>query len=299
MPKHAFPAWKGFELAPHGSLLDQTVDLSGQMGFAYERSLDFYKDFHIHDRLMLVFPRGSCVMEIRSSKPTITYKIDSGTVLTVPADLVHDDEGKSSIYDTLALFPEASLIDSVISLQKIKQTDLEALNSKCLKIKRTAWLEQLVQEYFFRRVLSTGVNPDELKFFERQILSEVLRITVGKRQEKASDAVHRLQEKTNESAAGRALRHIESNLFSALPLEQIARQAGTSVSVLLRQFRKELKLTPYQYIKSRRLEEAMHLLKKGKTPIGQIATLVGYDNFGAFSEAFKQKYGKPPSTYTP
>ncbi|PYN71282.1 MAG: hypothetical protein DMD90_00135, partial [Candidatus Rokuibacteriota bacterium] len=36
------------------------------MGIAYERSVGFYKDAHTHDRPMLVMPRGSCVVKVRT-----------------------------------------------------------------------------------------------------------------------------------------------------------------------------------------------------------------------------------------
>jgi AraC-like DNA-binding protein len=82
-----------------------------------------------------------------------------------------------------------------------------------------------------------------------------------------------------------------------MEIAEIARHSGASTSTLLRKFRAETGTTPYSYIKNRRLEEALHLLKSGDQPISNIAILVGYENFGAFSEAFKQKYGKSPSAY--
>lgn len=53
--------------------------------------------------------------------------------------------------------------------------------------------------------------------------------------------------------------------------------------------------TTYAYIKDRRLEEALLLLKSKKYAVGEVAVLVGYENFGAFSDAFKVKFGKVPS----
>src|ERR1035437_3406576 len=97
--KTSFPQWKGFEKSPEGCLLEQTIDLDGEMGFAYERCCEYYKDFHTHDRLMFIFPRGSSSMEVRTKAPAATYKVDAFSVLLVPQDLVHDDEGTAAIYD--------------------------------------------------------------------------------------------------------------------------------------------------------------------------------------------------------
>ncbi|MBY0384953.1 helix-turn-helix transcriptional regulator, partial [bacterium] len=57
------------------------------------------------------------------------------------------------------------------------------------------------------------------------------------------------------------------------------------------------RITPYVYIKNRRLEESLRLLKSGQHTVADVALLVGYESFGAFSEAFKEKYGSSPSTY--
>ncbi len=111
--RFAFPQWRGFESAPHGHLLDQIVDLSGPMGIAYERSVGFYKDAHTHDRPMLVMPRGSCVVKVRTGGSRSSYEIDQASVLIVPRGLAHEDEGVTSIFDTVALYPSASLLSEV------------------------------------------------------------------------------------------------------------------------------------------------------------------------------------------
>jgi hypothetical protein len=50
---------RGIERPRIGALLEQVIDQS-PMGIAYERSFDFYKDFHTNERLMFICPRGSC-----------------------------------------------------------------------------------------------------------------------------------------------------------------------------------------------------------------------------------------------
>ena len=54
----------------------------------------------------------------------------------------------------------------------------------------------------------------------------------------------------------RTIRFIEANLFLPISLAAIARHAGASTSTLLRSFRRATGLTPYAYVKSRRLDEA-------------------------------------------
>ena len=74
------------------------------------------------------------------------------------------------------------------------------------------------------------------------------------------------------------------------------------VGLLPRASRQELRhahqaIGPYGYIKARRLEEGRRLIEAGTHPVGDVALLVGYENFGAFSTAFKAHFGRSPSSF--
>jgi AraC-like DNA-binding protein len=293
--KFAHPQWKGFEHAPEGHLLDQLVDLAGPMGIAYERSAGFAKTFHTHDRPMIVLPRGSCVVKVKTEGSRRPYEIDHASLLIVPRGLPHDDEGLTSIFDTVALFPSASLLDRVAADEGLATSRVRGFFSRCQKVPRRRWLNQLVQEYVFARVVSRRESAQTLAFFERQILVELLASALGRREAAESGRAAL----SGEDVTGRALRFIESNLFSKIPLEAIAREALASASTLLRRFRQDTGTSPYAYIKTRRLEEARRLIEGGAHGVGDVALLVGYENFGAFSTAFRKHFGTPPSAFQP
>lgn len=289
--------WKGFEFIPSGCLLEQVVDLSEEMGFAYERSTRFFKDFHNHDRLMLIFPRGSSVMEVRTKNPNQTHTVDYETVLFVPKELEHDDEGISSIYDTKAFYPSDKLLDDTIKKFNLTENHVLRLQNECIKIPRTELMQQIAQAYFFERVV-LGNNKDVREattFLGRRLLEETLLAAFFPEHNRSMTAT--LPSENKGTVTVRALRFIESNLFEPLDLEKIADASFASVSTLLRKFKADVGVTPYVYIKNRRLEEALRLLKTGLHPVGDVALLVGYESFGAFSEAFKEKYMESPSNY--
>jgi len=228
-------------------------------------------------------------MEVRTQKPNQKFTIDSTNFLVVPAAVIHDDEGISAIYDTMALLPEDKFVDEVAKSQN--QVSISRnLKKKCFKLKRTVWLEQLVQQYFFERILSRRHRTDDVVFLERKILAEIFSIASGNRKSSMENSI------SEEDTAKKAITYIESNLFSNLETESIARQVGVGVATLFRQFKKDIGVSPYAYIKRRRLEEAMRLLKLGKYSVSEVALLVGYENFGAFTDAFKAKYKKVPSS---
>ena len=100
-----------------------------------------------------------------------------------------------------------------------------------------------------------------------------------------------------DTVTGRGVRYIEANLFSDLSLTTIARHAFASPSTVLRHFRGDIGKSPHAYIKARRLEEARRLVEGGTQPVGDVAILVGYESFAAFTTAFTRHFGAPPSSF--
>jgi AraC family transcriptional regulator len=95
----------------------------------------------------------------------------------------------------------------------------------------------------------------------------------------------------------RAVEWIEDHLASDLCIDEIAREAGMSVSSLAQGFRSELAMSPYQFVRKRRVERAKGLLKNGAFKIIDIALSVGYENAQHFATLFKLETGVSPSEY--
>lgn len=167
--------------------------------------------------------------------------------------------------------------------------DRLSLEKAPILFKRTKWLDDILDRYFFERVLNRNSPPGCTFFLEKQILNEVARIVFREK-------LRTWNSKEDEKAGFEgAIRFIETNLFSKIDLEQIANSAKLSESTLLRSFKKEVSKTPYEYIKERRLDEALVLLRAGEHAVGDVAMLVGYEDMAAFSRAFRAKFGKAPS----
>jgi transcriptional regulator GlxA family with amidase domain len=109
--------------------------------------------------------------------------------------------------------------------------------------------------------------------------------------------IDHFQNGNQDSVYVKAVSVIEAHLFEHLSLSKISKKIGSSQSTLIRSFKKYRNQTPYSYIKNRRLEEAQKLLGTGRYAVGEVALLVGYSNFGAFTDAFSSKYGQTPSEY--
>ena len=202
----------------------------------------------------------------------------------------------SAIFDTLAMFPSQSLVDTVATEEDIPRSAVARLMDRAQRLPRGPWLERLAQEYVFARILSQRESAKTLAFFERQLLVEILGSAPRRQTPSQRPAPEHFAPQEGDTVTARAVRYIEANLFSPLSLITIARHAFASPSTLLRHFRHDTGKSPHAYVKIRRLEEECHLLEVGTHAVGDVALLVGYESFAAFTSAFTRHYGVPPST---
>jgi AraC-like DNA-binding protein len=80
-------------------------------------------------------------------------------------------------------------------------------------------------------------------------------------------------------------------------LDTLAREAGTSRSVLAERFQQLVGSSPIQYLTQWRMLLAANLLCRSNAPLARIAEDVGYQTDTAFSRAFRREYGTPPAAW--
>jgi AraC family transcriptional regulator len=88
---------------------------------------------------------------------------------------------------------------------------------------------------------------------------------------------------------------MDEQLFQNLSLEQICSNAGISKYHFIRLFKSTFGVSPYQYQKRKRLENAKVELIAGKSVL-EVAEANGYADVPTFSKAFKQVFGSTPGS---
>lgn len=96
---------------------------------------------------------------------------------------------------------------------------------------------------------------------------------------------------------GASLNALHRRPAHAWTLDELAREAGTSRSVLAERFQLLVGSSPMQYLTQWRMMLAANLLCRSQAPMAQIAQDVGYQTDTAFIRAFRREYGVPPATW--
>ncbi len=97
------------------------------------------------------------------------------------------------------------------------------------------------------------------------------------------------------SHVARAVRWIRDHYAQAFRVDDLARLSGMSVSAFYRNFQTVTAMSPIQFQKQIRLQEARLLLATHPNDITGVGIRVGYESPSQFSREYRRQFGAPPS----
>ncbi|MEH2288750.1 AraC family transcriptional regulator [Nostoc sp.] len=135
-------------------------------------------------------------------------------------------------------------------------------------------------------------TPDEMKFLAPLIIREIIyRLLKGKQGARLSQLI------TTEGDAqriSRVVRQIRENISQPLKIEDTARSLAMSVSGFHSHFKSVTAMSPLQFQKQIRLQEARRLMLGENMDVAIASFRVGYDDPSYFSREYKKLFGIPP-----
>ncbi len=142
------------------------------------------------------------------------------------------------------------------------------------------------------RLLRLLAAPDDIPILapmiKREILYRLLRNGQGARLRQIA-----LQDSQTQRVA-KAIRLLRENFAQSLRMESIARDVHMSVSSLHHHFKAVTAMSPLQYQKQLRLQEARRLVLLDDIDVAIVAHRVGYESASQFSREYSRFFGAPP-----
>lgn len=144
----------------------------------------------------------------------------------------------------------------------------------------------------FRRMVRLLDEPDciqaLLPLVEREIVFRLLTSECG------GKIQNMVQQGSYPQQISNAIEWIKGHLSAKLRIESLANHVGMSVSTLHHHFRSLTALSPLQYQKLLRLNEARRLMLMGGLDAATASFEVGYESPSQFSREYSRLFGAPP-----
>jgi AraC-like DNA-binding protein len=204
-------------------------------------------------------PIASRITEASPERPylNVILKLDSHLVSSVMVEAGHGAPQSHSLVTAIDVSPlDAGLLDTVVRLVTLLDSPSDA-----------PFLAPLVTREIVYRLL---------KGAQRGRLAHIA--ALGSNTQRITEAIKRLREEFN-----RPLR-----------IEEVARELGMSVSGFHHHFKTLTAMSPLQFQKHLRLQEARRLMLGEGLDAASAGYRVGYDDASYFNREYKKLFGAPP-----
>lgn len=98
----------------------------------------------------------------------------------------------------------------------------------------------------------------------------------------------------NNNNIARSINWLKANLTTKILIDDLATQVNMSTSNFYRKFKELTSLSPIQFQKRLRLQQARQLMLVHDLKASQASLQSGYENFGQFSREYKRLFGEAP-----
>ncbi len=144
----------------------------------------------------------------------------------------------------------------------------------------------------FKRLVDLLDQPDDIRTLAPLVQQEIFyRLLVG-------EQGPRLRQITSAGNHGyqiaRAIDWLKANFSKPIKVEELANKAGLSLSAFHNHFRSTTAMSPLQYQKRMRLNEARRLMLTEHIDASKAAFEVGYESPSQFSREYSRLFGAPP-----
>lgn len=102
---------------------------------------------------------------------------------------------------------------------------------------------------------------------------------------------------SSDYSIARAQHFMEQHYGEKITIERLSGLSYVSASSLAHKFKKELGISPIEYLIDIRIQKSKKYLQRGQLPLTDIAALCGFSSLSHFSACFQKRMGLSPTEY--
>ena len=234
-------------------------------------------------------PTYSCILSFSDTSitvlPNIRYRTQPNTIYLLPPNVPHHEICEVEIPRYVSIFIQPEFLNQ--QAKSYKQHNL--ILDKSSFFRATDELLLSIKRFIRESKQPKAGSAELLKVYSIEIVHALLRSMLNLHDKKCEE-VSRLE-------INRSIEYMHQNITEKLTLSILANFAGMSISNYTRTFRKEIGLSPIDYLIEMRLEIACRLLLDERLPLKEIAARCGFTSHAHFSASFQKKYKISPTEY--
>ncbi|WP_337588378.1 AraC family transcriptional regulator [Paenibacillus gorillae] len=208
----------------------------------------------------LQLPIVGQILEASSELPYLSVQLsfNFAQILDIIQDFdpVHNEPSKQSRYGMAVNRTNTLLLDAVLRLVRLLDTPEDI---------------PILAPLIIRELLYRVLKDEQGSIVKQFVIS-------GSQAQRVADVIE----------------YIKQNYDQPLNIAQLAKQVNMSVSSLHYYFKEFTAMSPLQYQKKLRLQEARRLLLSGAPEAADVAYTVGYESPSQFSREYARMFGLPP-----
>lgn len=261
-------------------------------------SLQFFTATQTSEFMSIIYEPSLCIA-IQGSKAVgfgdemYSYSSEKYLIVStnIPAKVRIETASKKEPYYSIII---KFSLEEIYNVIKEFNENLETNNSKilqkslCFNKLDDELLEPLVR---FIKLSQKGENID---FLSNLILKEIIYILFKKNSDFFKQYI---LEGSVTNQIVKVITQIKENFTEDINIKELSEVIGISESSLYNNFKKITKMSPLQFQKKIRLEEAKQMLLNLDLQAAQVAFEVGYDSPSQFSREYSRMFGMPPKTH--
>ena len=236
---------------------------------------------HSHDYYVLsLIARGRQSFTHKGTK----YRTPPGGLILINPGAVHTGEAADTHgFELRSLYPSASLMETAV----YELTGRRAIPFfKEVQVNHP-WATESITSLHQAILEGAGMLESESR-----ILWTMAQL-VKRYADMGSSEAHLGKEKRT---IQQARQYIDDHFAENVTLHALAQHVALSPYYLLRAFRSEVGMPPYEYLESVRIRHTQHLIKAGK-PLAEVAAEVGFSSQSHMTRQFKKIIGVTPGLY--